>query len=62
VEGGLNFREAHYVCEELSGTGLLSSMDMVEVNPKLGDHDSDAAITAKTAVGLISSALGQTVL
>lgn len=62
VEGGLNFREAHYVCEELSSTGMLSSMDMVEVNPRLGDSAADPVRTANMAVGLIGSALGQTVL
>lgn len=36
VPGGLNYREAHYLCESLAESGLLGSMDMVEVNPLLG--------------------------
>jgi len=62
VEGGLNFRESHFICEELAKTRLLGSMDMVEVNPSLGSSRKDAGTTAKTAAGLISSALGQSVL
>jgi arginase len=62
VEGGLNFRESHYICEELAKTRLLGSMDMVEVNPSLGSSRKDAATTAKTAAGLIASALGLSVL
>jgi arginase family enzyme len=31
VRGGLTFREAHYVCEAVSESGMLASCDMVEV-------------------------------
>lgn len=31
--GGLSFREAHFVCEYLAQTGCLTSMDLVEINP-----------------------------
>jgi len=62
VQGGLNYREAHFICEELARTGLLSSMDMVEVNPKLGADEQDAGKTASVAVELIASALGRSVL
>lgn len=39
VRGGLTFREGHYICEEVFETGRLVSMDMVEVNPELGETD-----------------------
>lgn len=35
VPGGLSYREAHYLCEAAAETGLLGSMDVVEVNPLL---------------------------
>jgi arginase len=49
VRGGLTFREGHYICEEVFSTGRLVSMDMVEVNPELGETD----ICKKTTVNVI---------
>jgi arginase len=60
VAGGLTYREAYYVCEALAETKCLSSMDMVEVNPKLNQSGSEQTI--QMAVGLISSALGNRIL
>jgi arginase len=48
VRGGLTFREGHYICEEVFETGRLVSMDMVEVNPELGETD----IAKKTTVNV----------
>jgi arginase len=68
VAGGLTFREAHYLCEQVAATGALRSMDMVEVNVELnrsGGARSDTAAAGGTvglAAGLIASALGKTVL
>lgn len=61
VPGGLSFREAHFIAEACARTGLLASMDMVEVNPALG---GDAAAAATVALGraLIGSALGKDIL
>jgi len=59
VRGGLSYREAYFIAERLAETGMLTSMDMVEVNPSLGD---DAKSTIDMAVGLISSALGNRIL
>ena len=59
VQGGLTFREAHFLCEAVAATGALHSMDMVEVNPTLGLQGGP---TVSLAAGLIASALGQTVL
>lgn len=61
VPGGLNYREAHYVCEACAETGLLGSMDMVEVNPQLVPGQGGIA-TVTAAVQFIGSALGRTIL
>lgn len=108
VAGGLNYREAYYICEAVahSGaypslymsialschlfsssssrlradpcfdhpdrpvypiyfytahTGCLGSMDLVEVNPTLAAAGGDET-TADLAVGLISSALGNSII
>lgn len=37
VRGGLTFREGHYICEAIWETGLLCALDIMEVNPVLGD-------------------------
>jgi arginase len=58
VRGGLGYREAHLVMELVSESGLLGSMDVVEVNPIL-DHENE---TARLAVELVASALGARIL
>jgi arginase len=55
--GGLTYREAHPAMELLAATGLVSSMEVVEVNP-IRDHENR---TAKLAAELILSALGHTI-
>ena len=60
VTGGLSYREAHYVCEALAETGLLSSCDLVEVNPLIGG--GSGAATVALGVELIASALGKATL
>ncbi|EHQ87500.1 arginase [Desulfosporosinus youngiae] len=55
VPGGITYREAHLAMELLADSGLITSMDVVEVNPILDTHNK----TAKLAVGLISSAFGE---
>ena len=61
VRGGLSYREAHYVCEAAAETGLLTAMDIVEVNPKLGTEE-EAKTTVNLAVELVQSALGKSIL
>jgi arginase len=58
VRGGLAYREAHLAMELVSESGLLGSMDVVEVNPIL-DHENG---TAELAVELVASALGARIL
>jgi arginase len=63
VSGGLSYREAHFVAEACARTGLLGSMDLVEINPRLGKNGfSDAAATVQLGVELIGSALGKDIL
>jgi len=61
VRGGLLYREAFYICESIAETGLLGSMDMVEVNPELSSKD-DSKMTVEMAVGLICAGLGNRIL
>jgi arginase len=58
VKGGLDYREAHMVLEIVSDSGLLTSLDMVEVNPTLDLQNA----TAQLGTELVLSALGQKIL
>ncbi len=58
VRGGLSYREAHLAMELIAESGLLASLELVEVNPIL-DHEN---ATAKLAVELAASALGARIL
>ena len=58
VKGGLNYREAHMVMEIVADSGLLTSLDLVEVNPTLDVRNA----TAQLAAELASSALGMKIL
>jgi arginase len=58
VPGGLSYREAHLAMELIAESGLLSSLDLVEVNPVL----DRAGTTAALAVELAASALGASIL
>ena len=63
VRGGLNYREAHYIAESASETGALVSMDLVEINPRLGyvdpAHRGDTNVTVEIGLELVGSALGK---
>jgi arginase len=61
VNGGLSYREAYYICEAVAESGCLSSMDIVEINPMLSDKEG-TAMTGRMAMGLCSSAMGNTIL
>ena len=58
VRGGLSYREAHLALEMVSESGLLDSLDVVEVNPIL-DRENE---TGQLAVELVASALGARIL
>ena len=58
VKGGLDYREAHMVMEIVADSGLLTSLDMVEVNPTLDVRNT----TAELGIELVLSALGMKIL
>jgi arginase len=58
VRGGLSYREAHLAMELLAEAEILTSIEIVEVNPIL-DH---AGETGALAVELAASALGERIL
>jgi arginase len=58
VRGGLNYREAHLAMELVSESGLLDSLELVEVNPILDSENQ----TGTLAVELAASALGARIL
>lgn len=55
VPGGLTYREAHLIMEMLFESGLVSSLDVVELNPYLDDRGR----SARLAVDLVSSLFGR---
>ncbi|MEQ9257986.1 MAG: arginase [Roseovarius sp.] len=57
VPGGATIREAHLVMEMICDSGLMTSLDLVELNPFLDDRGR----TAQVMVDLAASALGRRV-
>ena len=57
VPGGATFREAHLVMEMLHDSGLVTSLDLVELNPFLDDRGR----TASLMVDLTASLFGRRV-
>jgi arginase len=55
VPGGATYREAHLVMELLHDSGLVHSLDIVELNPFLDERGR----TARLAVELVGSLFGQ---
>ncbi|MFC6988759.1 arginase [Haloplanus sp. GCM10025708] len=58
VRGGVTYREAHAALELVAETGALRSIELVEVNPVLDDHNE----TAELAVELAASGFGRRIL
>jgi arginase len=58
VPGGATFREAHLVMEMLHDSGLVTSLDLSELNPFLDDRGR----TALLIVDLVASLMGRRVL
>ena len=57
VPGGTTFREAHLVCELIHESGLMTSLDLVELNPFLDERGK----TARMMVDLVGSLMGRKV-
>jgi arginase len=58
IPGGVNYREAQLIMEMIADTGLLGSLDIVEVNPALDARNA----TAELAVDLVESLFGKSTL
>lgn len=58
VPGGATFREAHLVMEMLHDSGLVTSLDLVELNPFLDERGR----TAILLVDLVASLMGRRVM
>ncbi len=58
VRGGVDYREAHHAMEQVAADGGMRSMELVEVNPTLDQHNE----TAELAVELAASAFGKRIL
>ncbi|MDH9161610.1 MULTISPECIES: arginase [Staphylococcus] len=58
VLGGLTYRESHFALELLHSSNLITSMDIVEVNPLIDQNNH----TAEQAVSLVGSFFGETLL
>jgi arginase len=58
VKGGLDYREAHLIMEVIADAGVMTSLEMVEVNPILDQGNASAIF----AVELVQSAFGKKIL
>jgi arginase len=58
IRGGLTYREAHLLMELINEAGIVSSLDMVEVNPILDVKNG----TATLAVELVESLMGRRII
>ena len=58
VKGGLDYREAHLIMETIADAGVMTSLEVVEVNPILDAGNA----SAEFAVELVQSAFGKKIL
>jgi arginase len=58
VRGGVTYREAHLAMEMIADSHAMASMEVVEINPVIDEHNR----TALLGVELILSGLGQKIL
>jgi arginase len=58
VKGGLDYREAHLIMELISESKIMTSLEIVEVNPILDSKNA----SAEFAVELVTSAFGKKIL
>ena len=58
VPGGLSYREAHLLMEMLAEANIVTSIDLVEVNPILDTQNK----TAQIMVEMVASLLGKAIL
>ena len=58
VRGGLTYREAHLVMELINEAAVVTSLDVVEINPILDSRNG----TAELAVELVESLMGRQII
>jgi arginase len=58
VKGGLDYREAHLIMETIADAGVMTSLEVVEVNPILDARNA----SAEFAVELVLSGFGKKIL
>jgi len=58
VRGGVTYREAHLAMEMIADSEAMVSMEVVEINPVIDEHNR----TALLGVELVLSALGKKIL
>jgi arginase len=58
VKGGLDYREAHLIMESIAEAGVMTSLEIVEVNPILDENNT----SAEFAVELVQSVFGKRIL
>jgi arginase len=58
VKGGLDYREAHLIMESINDARVMTSLEIVEVNPILDTQNT----SAEFAVELVQSAFGKRIL
>lgn len=58
VMGGTSYREAHLIMELLFDSGMVGSVDVVELNPFVDERGA----TAQLATGMVASLFGRTIL
>jgi arginase len=58
VRGGLTYREAHLIMELINEAAVVTSLDVVEINPILDSRNG----TAELAVELIGSLMGRQII
>jgi len=58
VRGGVTYREAHLAMEMIADTEAMASLEVVEINPVIDEHNR----TALLGVELVLSALGKKIL
>jgi arginase len=58
VKGGLDYREAHLIMEVIADAGVMTSLELVEVNPILDQGNASAVF----AVELVQSAFGKKIM
>lgn len=57
VPGGLSYREAHLLMELLADAGVVTSLDLVEVNPILDVQNRTAQVMVEMAASLLGKAI-----